>query len=147
MSKRLGVFLILGFLIGADDAKPSDQSKKDLDQMQGNWHMTAMTVKGKSHGAEEIKKFKLIVKKDVYCVQVDGKDHVSAKLVLRADKKPKEVDLGLETGPIYKGIYEIDGDKFRICVSVSSDADAGRPKEFKTNEDSNSACMTWERER
>jgi len=145
MSKRLGVFLILGFLIGADDAKPSDQSKKDLDQMQGNWHMTAMTVKGKSHGAEEIKKFKLIVKKDVYCVQVDGKDHVSAKLVLRADKKPKEVDLGLETGPIYKGIYEIDGDTLKMCLNLSSDADSERPKEFASEADSPMALFTWQR--
>jgi uncharacterized protein (TIGR03067 family) len=147
MSKRFGVFLILGFLLGADDAKPTDQSKKDFEQMQGNWLATAMTVKGKSHGAEQIKKFKLIVKKDDYCVQVDGKDHVSAKLVLRADKKPKEMDLVLETGPVYKGIYEIDGDTIKMCVTLSSDADSERPKEFASEADSPMALFTWQRER
>jgi uncharacterized protein (TIGR03067 family) len=147
MHKWLCILVIFGFLIAADDAKNPGDNKNDLDQMQGKWHAIAIEGKGKAKGADEIKKFTLEVKKDDFSVKVNGEDHVSAKAVLRADKKPKELDLVQETGPTYKGIYEIDGDKFRICVSVSSDADAGRPKEFKTNEDSNSACMTWERER
>jgi uncharacterized protein (TIGR03067 family) len=147
MSKRLCVLVILGFLIGADDAKKSDQSKKDLDQIQGNWHVVAMETNGMRGGADEVKKLTLIVKKDDYSVKVNGEDHVSAKLVLRADKKPKELDLVLETGPVHKGIYEIDGDKFKICVSLSSAADSERPKEFKTKEDSDTALFTWERTR
>jgi uncharacterized protein (TIGR03067 family) len=145
MSKRLAVLLVLGFLIGADDAKKSDQSKKDLDQMQGTWHAVAMETKGVRSGADEIKKLKLIVKKDEFSVKMNGEDHVSAKLVIRADKKPKEVDLVQETGPVYKGIYEIDGDKLKICVTLSSDADSERPKEFKTEEDSPTTLFTWER--
>jgi hypothetical protein len=42
--------------------------------------------------------------KDDFSVKVNGEDHVSAKLVLRADKKPKELDLVQETGPTYKGV-------------------------------------------
>jgi uncharacterized protein (TIGR03067 family) len=145
MGRRLCVLLVLGLLIGADDAKRSDQSKKDLDQMQGEWLAVAMETKGVFRGAEELKKLKLIVKKDIFAVKLDNKDHVSAKLVLRADKKPKELDLVQETGLVYKGIYEIDGDKFKICVSLNSDADSERPKEFKSEEDSSTALFTWER--
>jgi uncharacterized protein (TIGR03067 family) len=56
-----------------------------------------------------------------------------------------DVDLVQESGPVYNGIYEIDGDKFKICVNLSSDADSERPKEFKTEEDSPTALFTWER--
>ena len=145
MSKQLGVLLVLGFLLGADEAKQSGQSKKDLDQMQGNWQAAAVTVKGRSHGAEGVKEIKLIVKKEEYRVQVGGKDHVSAKLVLRADKKPKEVDLVLETGPVYKGIYEIDGDTLNVCLSLSSDADSERPKELRSELGSPTALFSWQR--
>jgi uncharacterized protein (TIGR03067 family) len=92
-----------------------------------------------------LKEIKLIVKKDDYRVKVDGTDHVSAKLVLRADKKPKELDLVLETGPVYKGIYEIDGNTLKICLSLSSDADSERPGEFESKEGSSIALFTWAR--
>jgi uncharacterized protein (TIGR03067 family) len=160
MSRRLCTFLVLGFLIGAADAqkpdetnkdraqaKKADQSKKDLDDMQGNWHAVALEVKGTPSGEDAIKKIKFILKKDDYSVKVDGKDHVSAKLVLRAEKKPKELDLVQETGPVYKGIYEMDGDTLKICLCLSSDADSERPKEFKSAEDSNTALFSWHRDR
>jgi len=147
MHKWLCILVIFGFLIAADDAKNPGDNKNDLDQMQGKWHAIAIEGQGKAKGADEIKKFTLEVKKDDFSVKVNGQDHVSAKVVLRADKKPKELDLVQETGPTYKGIYEIDTDRFKICVSVSSDADAERPKEFRTEEDSSKAYMTWERDR
>jgi uncharacterized protein (TIGR03067 family) len=87
------------------------------------------------------------VKNDSYTVKTSGKEHVSAKLVLRADKEPKEMDIVLETDPVYKGIYEIDGDTLKICLVLSSDDDSKRPKEFKSEEDSNTALFTWERTR
>jgi uncharacterized protein (TIGR03067 family) len=147
MSKRLCVLLILGFLIGAAEAQKADQSKKDLENMQGNWHAVALEVKGMPSGDDAIKKFKLIVKRDDYSVKVNGKNHVSAKLVLRAEKKPNELDLVQETGPVYKGIYEIDGDTLKICLCLSSDADSERPKEFKSEEDSNTGVFRWQRDR
>ena len=146
MSKRLCVLLILGFLISAAEPQKPDQSKKDLDAMQGNWRAVAVEAKGMPSGEDAIKKFKLIVKKDDYSVKVNGKDHVSAKLMLKADRKPKELDLVQETGPVYKGIYEIDGDTFKICICLSSDADSERPKEFKSGEDSNTALFSWQRD-
>ena len=122
--------LILQFLDQLQPGQKADQSKKDLDDMQGNWHAVALEVKGMPSGDDAIKKFKLIVKSDDYSVKVNGKNHVSAKLVLRAQKKPNELDLVQETGPVYKAIYEIDGDTLKICLCLSSDADSERPKEF-----------------
>ena len=87
----------------------------------------------------------MIVNKDEFAVKLDGADHVSGKLVLRPNKKPKEVDLVQETGPVYKGIYEIDGQRLKMCVCISSDADSQRPKDLTTNEDSENVFMTWER--
>jgi uncharacterized protein (TIGR03067 family) len=146
MNKPLCVLLLLGFLIGVAEAKKPDQSKKDLDDMQGNWHAVALEAKGMPSEEDVIKKLKLIVKKDDYSVKVNGKDHVSAKLVLRAEKKPKELDLVQTTGPVYKGIYKIDGDTLRICICLSSDADSERPKEFKSEVDSNTALFSWQRD-
>jgi uncharacterized protein (TIGR03067 family) len=144
MSRRLGILLVLGLLTGADDAKP-DPNKKDLEQMQGTWHAVAMETNGTRGGADEVKKFTLSVKKDGLTIKVNGEDHVSAKLVLTVNKKPKELDLVQETGPVYKGIYEVDGDTLKLCFNLSSDDDAERPKEFKAEEDSHSALFTWKR--
>jgi uncharacterized protein (TIGR03067 family) len=144
MGKPFSVLLILCFLFGADDATKPDRSKKDLDQMQGTWHAVAMEANGMRKGADEIKNFTLLVKKDDFAVKVKGEDHLAAKLVLRADKKPKELDL-VQAGAVHKGIYEIEGDKFKICINLSSEADAARPKEFKTEEESHTALVRWER--
>jgi uncharacterized protein (TIGR03067 family) len=147
VSKPFYILLALGCLIGSDDAKTSDQSKKDLKKMQGTWHAIAVEVKGTPSDADALKKFELVVKNDSYTVKTSGKEHVSAKLVLAADKEPKEMDIVLETDPVYKGIYEIDGDTLKICLVLSSDDDSKRPKEFKSEEDSNTALFTWERTR
>jgi uncharacterized protein (TIGR03067 family) len=145
MQKCLSVLLVCGFLIWAGDGQKPDQGKGDLDQMQGNWHAVAMEGKGKAKSADDVKKFQLIVNKDAFTVKLDGADHLSGKLVLRADKKPKQVDLVQETGPLYKGIYEINGQRLKMCVCISSDADSERPKNLATKEDSENACITWER--
>jgi len=145
MQKRLCVLLACGLLIGAGDGQKSDQGKGDLDQMQGNWQAVAMEAKGKAKSVDDVKKFQLIVNKDAFTVKLDGADHLSGKLVLRADKKPKQVDLVQETGPLYKGIYEINGQRLKMCVCISSDADSERPKDLTTKEDSENACITWER--
>ncbi len=147
MSKPFYILLALGCSIGSDDAKTSDKSKKDLEKMQGTWHAIAVEVKGTPSDADAVKKFELVVKKDSYTVKTSGEDHVSAKLVLRADKEPKEMDIVLDTDPVYKAIYEIDGDTLKICLVLSSDDDSKRPKEFKSEEDSNTALFTWERTR
>jgi uncharacterized protein (TIGR03067 family) len=144
MAKQFSVLLILCFLVGADDATKPDRSKKDLDQMQGAWHAVAIEAKGMRKGADEIKNFTLLVRKDDFSVKVNGEDHLAAKLVLRVDKKPKELDL-VQAEAVHKGIYEIDGAKFKMCVNLSSEADAARPKEFKTEEDAHTALVRWER--
>jgi uncharacterized protein (TIGR03067 family) len=145
VSKPFYVLLAFSCLISSTGAKPSDQSDKDREKMQGTWHAVAVEVKGTPSEPDAVKKFKLVVKKDSYTVTVNGEDHVSAKLVLRAGKDPKEMDIVLETDPVYKGIYEIEGDTLKICLVLSSDDDSKRPKEFKTDEDSNTALFTWER--
>jgi uncharacterized protein (TIGR03067 family) len=147
VSKLFYILLALGCLIGSDDDKTSDQSKKDLEKMQGTWHAITVEVKGTPSDADAVKKFELVVKNDSYTVKTSGKEHVSAKLVLRADKDPKEMDIVLETDPVYKGIYEIDGDTLKICLVLSSDDDSKRPMEFKSEENSNTALFTWERTR
>jgi uncharacterized protein (TIGR03067 family) len=145
MGKQFSVLLILCFLFGADDATNPSRSQKDLDQMQGAWHAVAMEAKGMRKGADEVKNFTLLVKKDDFSVKVNGEDHLVAKLVLRTDKNPKELDLD-QAGAVHKGIYAIDGDKFKICINLSSEADAARPKEFKTaEEESHTALVRWER--
>jgi uncharacterized protein (TIGR03067 family) len=145
VSKPFYVLLTMICLIGSDGAKTSDLNDKDLEKMQGAWHAVAGETKGTPSEPDTLKKFKLVVKKDSYTVKVGDEDHVSAKVKLRAGKEPKELDIVLETGPIYKGIYEINGDTLKMCMVLSSDDDSERPKEFRSDENSNTAFFTWER--
>jgi uncharacterized protein (TIGR03067 family) len=144
MSKQFHVLLAF-CLIGSSGAKPADDTDKDLEKMQGTWHAVAGEFKGTASEPDALKKFKLVVKKDSYTVTVSGENHVSAKLVLRPGKDPKEIDVVLDTDPVYKGIYEFKDDTLKICLVLSSDDDSKRPNEFKTDEDSNTALFTWER--
>jgi hypothetical protein len=64
VSKLFYTLLALVCLIGSDDAKTTDQSKQDLEKMQGSWHAVAGEFKGTTSEPDHIKKFKLVVKDD-----------------------------------------------------------------------------------
>src|SRR5262245_27228027 len=126
--------------------EPEDAAKKDLAAMEGEWKLVAMKVDGKPVPAEKLASAKLTIRSSNYTLVTRNKQH-EIELKLDARKSPKEIDMTFLDGPnkdrVGKGIYEINGDKLKICRSL--DPQDERPKDFKTDK-INYFVMVWERQ-
>ena len=75
-----------------------------------------------------------------------GKDQRKSTYKLDPTQKPKTVDIGMIDGPdkgnTLQGIYEINGDEFKICLAILNKP---RPKEFAAKPET--ILETWKREK
>jgi uncharacterized protein (TIGR03067 family) len=133
-------------LIAAEPAK-EDEAKKDLEKLQGSWTMAALEVDGKPVPEEKLKSSTLTIKKDKYIIKVGDSTHETT-IKLDPSKKPKEIDMTFTEGPnkdkTLKGIYDIDGDTFKMCRGLTADKD--RPGDFGTWPDTGMFLVTWKRQ-
>jgi len=97
---------------------------KDAKAMQGEWREVNLGLRMVIKGQE---------------ITVFGPDDNSRrhKFKLYPDQSPKGIDLTGLDGPMQgkttQGIYELEGQRLKICVPRPSKAESGlRPKEFKT---------------
>jgi uncharacterized protein (TIGR03067 family) len=147
MKRTLLVFLFLaaGLLIAADDKK-DDAAKKDLEKLQGEWVMDSHEFNGEKQPEERVKDYKRTVKAERFTVTLADKTIVEGTFTLDASKKPKTIDITLETGDDKDkkmlGIYEIDGDTYKVCIGAPG---IDRPTEFVSKPDSSHALTTWKR--
>jgi uncharacterized protein (TIGR03067 family) len=133
----------------ADGAANEEAVAKDLQAFKGTWRLSSKEEDGKKFSEEEIK--------DVIGT-IDGSGKVSVR---RGDKvinegtvkldptnKPKTIDVtftgGERKGQRVLGIYEIDGDAFRICVARPGDE---RPAEFSAKAGSGRILVVYQREK
>jgi uncharacterized protein (TIGR03067 family) len=143
----LSALLAVALLLPLDD-KPADPAKKDLELLQGTWVMTGLEVNGQSTPEEKLKGATLTIKGNKYTVKTRGMTH-EVTFELDATKKPKEIDMHFPDGPevpkLSKGLYEIDGDTFRMCRAQAAGQD--RPREFVTQDIPGVFIVTWKRQR
>jgi uncharacterized protein (TIGR03067 family) len=142
-------FLIVAWAvisIAAETAK-EDEAKKDLEKLQGTWTMAALEVDGKLVPEEKLKSSTLTIKGDKYIIKVGEMTHETT-IKIDPGKKPKEIDMTFLDGPnkdkTLKGIYEIDGDTFKMCRGLTADKD--RPSDFGTWPDTGMFLVTWKRQ-
>ena len=89
---------------------------------------------------------KLTLKGDEYEVVAESPDKGTVTYNSSAD--PKEMDIkgveGPNKGKTFLAIYELDGDKLKICYDLSGKS---RPKEFKTQAKTKLFLVTYERQK
>jgi uncharacterized protein (TIGR03067 family) len=146
MKLRMLCVLAVGVLLAADDAK--DAAKKDQEKMAGEWSLVSAERDGQPLPEELVKTIKRVFKGDEYTTTKDGDVIGKAKFKLDPSKKPKHIDFtpseGAEAGQALEGIYELDGDKLKICYSQSGEK---RPGEFSTKEGSGRTLGVWKRDK
>lgn len=125
---------------------PKEKAKvKDEDAIQGTWQVTAFDLGGAAGGPPpgEITKLKLTFKDGkVAADRGDGKpDEIEYKL--DATTTPKSLDLMEAKDRPMLGIYELDGDTLKICVSEGGQKGV-RPAEMKSD-GKNIAVITLKR--
>lgn len=126
-----------------------DEGKKDdIDLFQGDWVMVSGEANGVKIADEQAKAFKRTVKGDKITITRGGEELYRGTFKLDPTKKPKTIDVHVETGPAKGmtrvGIYELDGDTMKICVAQP---EAPRPTEFTGKAGSNQTCSVWKKEK
>ncbi len=141
MKRSALLALVAGFLIAADD--PKDELKK----LEGTWTMVSGEKDGKPVAEQTIKAAKLVIKGDQHDVKI-GDEGYKGTHKIDPSKKPKTIDATDTDGPFkgktVHGIYELDGDTFKVCFAKPGE---DRPKEFSTKSGTGHILHVWKREK
>jgi uncharacterized protein (TIGR03067 family) len=100
---------------------------QDLDRLQGTWNIVSLEMDGRKMpcgGAQ------IVVRGNRFTTIAMGAAY-DGTVVVHQTTAPKSFDLHFEEGPekgnTSLGIYELDGDTWKICLTTRG---SGRPKEF-----------------
>lgn len=114
----------------------------DLSSLQGTWRITSLEIDGAPLGRAALAGSAITIERDRFTTASMGAEY-SGRCELNAAGKPKSLvmhfESGPETGNINFGIYELDGDQWRICLNMTG---GPAPVEFKTVPGSGHALET-----
>lgn len=144
---RSAAWLVVAAVLGVGAAPPLlTETKKDLARLQGTWEMEALEVNGEEVPAKRLQGTTLTIRGDRYIVKVKDTSH-EVTFKLDATPKPKAIDMylpdGVEVPKLSKGVYELDGDTFRLCRHQMAGED--RPTQLGTWANTNLFLVTWRR--
>jgi uncharacterized protein (TIGR03067 family) len=115
--------------------------QKLLAKLQGTWRVVSLVRDGAESTADELKQWPVLTIKgsDFYWGENgQGAGGTIVRIDPTANPKTIEYNLG---GTIYLGIYEIDGDTLKDCLTTSNE----RPKEFTAKRGSGYQLMIHKR--
>ncbi|HQR05848.1 MAG TPA: TIGR03067 domain-containing protein [Gemmatales bacterium] len=135
----------LGVQAWALDDKAAEEDKK----FEGTWVVTAMEVGGQKVPEEGFKEMTFTFTGKKYVQKVGDQVVEAGTQDLNPSKTPKHMDINVTEGET-KGqkqlaIYEIDGDKAKICAANHGDTE--RPAKFETKEGSKNMIFELKRKK
>lgn len=127
------------------DKRPADQQaannsaadtksalvEADLKALQGTWRVTYSEDSGRVAPQESLRDLQFEFEGSTMKMKVAGQSN-AVKFSLDASTKPKSIDLSEKHGT-KPGIYDIQGDTLRICISETGEQ---RPTQFDSQPDS-----------
>jgi uncharacterized protein (TIGR03067 family) len=143
MKARLLMIAALGLLLGADN--PQDAaSKKDLERMQGTWKLVSAIQDGTALSEDKVKQTTIVIKDDTFRFPGLAEDATSREGTFKLDatKSPKEMDTISTKKEVMLGIYELDGDRYKVCFAPTGKP---RPSEFASKLGSGNLLQVWKR--
>jgi uncharacterized protein (TIGR03067 family) len=144
---RIGLTLLAGLLIGADDPKPMGDVEKAIE---GVW-----VVKEAERGGQPAEKpvgDEVSIRDGQITIapDEDGGRREMATYTLDTSKDPKQIDFkpGVEGNqgeepPVLQGIFKVEGDTLTIVLAGPG---VQRPTEFKTSEGSTTLMAVLKRQ-
>lgn len=130
--------LLIGLTAGGDEPKPADQAAiaAELKKFEGTWRYESTIVNGQPLPGDALESPRLVLKGDTFELS-DPMVTYRGTFAVDPKAKPRTIDItmteGPEKGSVMLGIYELDGDTYRICAAMSGPE---RPKEFTCKEGS-----------
>jgi uncharacterized protein (TIGR03067 family) len=144
MKSRIATALAACLLLAANE---QELAKQELKALEGTWTMAALEVEGNKVAEERLQGSQLVIKDGKYIVMTRGATHETL-ITLDPTKKPKHIDMVFTEGEnkdkVQRGIYELEGDTFKLCRSRDPDFD--RPKDFTTSPGTGLFVVTWKRQ-
>jgi len=126
---------------------PEDSAtKKDLEGLQGTWSLLSAMEDGKSLAEDKVKQTTIVIKDDTFHFPHLAKDATSkaGTIKLDATKKPKQMDTVSTEKEVMLGIYDLEGDGYKVCFAPVGKP---RPGEFTSQPGSGNILQVWEREK
>src|SRR5262245_39930597 len=127
------LLLSLAGLLTAAGLGVGDDAADDLKKLTGTWEEVSHTADGKAKTADEVKGRTVVIdaagKWEAF---QDGTSILKGTVKLDPAKKPRAADWAIDgSDMVAKGIYEVDGDNWKHCFSLTE-----RTKEYGSKEGS-----------
>ncbi len=140
----LAAFVALAWGIDEDGEKAM---LEELGRLAGTWSFTSLELEGTALPEAAYLGSKIIVEGDSFKTITGGITY-SGTVKVDVSKSPKTIDMlftgGPEKGNVSLGIYELEGDDWKICLGLTGKE---RPKAFVTTPGSGHALETLKREK
>lgn len=142
MGFQVAMFLAASALFCAD-VPPADQAS-ERDALQGVWQLSSGEADGKTLSPAEIKDGKLVIDGDHYTFSLDTVGTLKGTQHLGELNGLKTIDItdesGEHKGETCLGIYEVEGDEFRVVFAPPGEA---RPEKFETTPGTGQWMHVW----
>jgi uncharacterized protein (TIGR03067 family) len=106
-----------------------DMAKMDEQQVQGAWQAVKIVMGGRSVPTEVVTTLKYVFEGAKVSLWEGDKETGGGTFSLGPTREPKAIDVSLAEGPekgkTVSGIYEVEGDRLRMCLGEE------RPAEFR----------------
>jgi len=130
-------------------ASSDEKGTKEMAALQGTWTCVSAESDGKAIPDDIVKQLRLVIDKATYTTRKGEQVLFEGTIRLDTAKRPNEIDLvdatGDNKGKLGKGIYEVNGDTFKICHGVPPNEE--RPKEFVSKAGSKFFLVVWKRQK
>jgi uncharacterized protein (TIGR03067 family) len=144
MRTRLFLVLAVALLMAPDTAK-DEAAKKEYEKLTGTWKIVSLQIEGTNAETDDIKEMRLVLQGDHFTLKQGGTDY-NGTYKVDPTRKPKTIDVfftdGPEKGNTAYGIYELDGDTYKVCISMTGKE---RPKEFASKAGSGHVVEVFKR--
>ena len=126
----------------------AQETKSDLDKLQGHWVMVESTRDGKKLPGQV--KIERTIEGNNYTVTVksdEGEQVLSGTLKIDPTKQPKTIDATRTEGPdadkAMFGIYELEGNRQKVCFAPVG---KNRPTQFVSKAGTGHVLTIWQKE-
>ena len=117
--------------------EPKEETKSDVERLRGTWQLTSQNRGGRDRPKEEVANSKMKFEGPLLHIidTRNGQIHEdrNLKVTLNEETKPRQITVEHPSAnEKMSGIYEVLGDKLKICVSPPG---GERPTDFKKGDD------------
>src|SRR5262245_39455019 len=119
------VFAAAAALTAADDAAHREAARKaELAKLQGTWKIVTIEIDGNKTPDNAVPETRMILKDDTFSMVSLGATLYGGNYRIDPSRTPKTLNIDFtedpEKGNTSLAIYELDGDNWKICLTVGA---------------------------